>query len=47
MNNTEKEFVKNVCSECKNMNPEDCYIKKRMNGEYDCVNKKLENEKGR
>lgn len=37
--NTE-EFVKKVCSNCKNTNADDCNIVRRMNGKYDCTNKK-------
>lgn len=39
------EFVKKVCSNCKSTNNEDCYIKRKMDGNYDCVNKKVEKEK--
>ncbi len=46
MNNTEKEFVENECRKCKNTNAYDCNIIRRINGEYDCSNKKIEDEKG-
>lgn len=44
MNDTEKEFVKNECSKCKNTNDSDCNIIRRMNGEYDCTNKIINEE---
>lgn len=40
----EKKFVKTVCSKCKSKNPEDCYIKQRQDGEYDCCNKNIKNK---
>lgn len=41
MNNTQNEFVKNVCSKCISAEAEECNIKKRIDGEYDCINKKI------
>lgn len=46
MNNTEKEFVKNECSKCKSTNAADCHIVRRKDGQYDCCNKNIDNEKG-
>ena len=46
MNRTEKEFVKNVCSKCKNTNADDCHIVRREDGKFDCHNKKIDDEKG-
>lgn len=35
----DKEFVKEVCVKCENEHEEDCNIRRRMDGNSDCINK--------
>ena len=42
--NKQEEFIRKECSKCENTNEEDCNIVQKIDGEYDCVNKKIDKE---